>query len=198
MLVKYGVDFVTLTFYAPTELFENNSEDFDRIADEFVLCERADDTGDCVTDKKTPDGMKIASADVLEYRLYVPTEWICSSESGVSEAYYPESGKPNVTVSSYSPNNEMTVEEYFKECDKQYSEIFENYELISSEERTVGGRDAVSYTYSLTSDGKKIRIMQTVFVYSNLVYSFTYTALDGSFDAHIDDVNSMLDAFIFR
>lgn len=198
MLVKYLGDFVVLTFYAPTDMYSDNTAYFDSIADEFVLCEKTVDTGDCVTDKKTPEGMKIASSDVVEYRLYVPNTWVCSSESGTSEAYYPESGKPNVTVSSYSPDETMTAQEYFAECEKQYKDTFSDYTLISSETREVGGRDAVSYTYGATVGDVRVRIMQTVFVYSDLVYSFTYTALEDSFDAHLDDVDAMLDAFIFR
>lgn len=198
MFVKYLGDFVILTCYAPTDLYESNSEYFDKIADEFVLCEKTEVTGDCVTDKKTPEGMKIASSDVVEYRLYVPDAWICDSQSGVSEAYYPESGKPNVTVSSYSPEVSMTAEEYFSECEKEYKDKIEGYTLVSTEERTVGGRDAVSYVYDATVGETRVRVMQTVFVYSDLVYSFTYTALYDSFDVHLDDVEQMLDAFTFR
>lgn len=198
LTVKYLGDFVTLTFYAPDELYESNEEYFDKIADEFVLCEKDTDTNDCVTDKKTPDGMKIASADSVEYRLYVPVEWVCSSESGTSEAYFPESGKPNVTVSSYSPDGTVSIEDYFDDCEKQYKDTFDEYSLLASEEREVGGRRAVSYTYSVSAGGARVHIMQTVFTYRDLIYSFTYTALSESFDAHLDDVENMLDAFTFR
>ncbi len=197
-ITKYNGDFISLTIHAPKDIYDSYTDQFTSIVDAFVLCEKSESPTDEVTDKKTPEGMKIASADNIEYRMYVPSTWKCYSESGKSEAYYPESGKPNVTVTSYSPTEKMTAEEYFKECEKQYKESIEGYELLSESERTVSERDAKVYVYSAKYGNTEIRIMQTVFVYMDLVYSFTYTSLVDSFDAHLDDVNSMLDAFRFR
>lgn len=196
--VKYNGDFITLTFRAPDEKYEEYADQYQMIADAFVLCEKGETVNDCVTDKKTPEGMKIASSDVVEYRFYVPTSWICDSESGRSEAYYPESGKPNVTVTSYSPDEVMTAEEYFAECEKQYEDTIASYELLSEEERTVAERDARVYTYRAVYGEKEIRVMQTVLVYNRMVYSITYTALAESFDEHAGEVEAMLDAFRFR
>lgn len=198
IIVKYQGDFVLLTMYAPTETYDANAYMFDMIAEAFVLCEKGEPVNDCVTDKKTPDGMKIASPDNVEYRLYVPTSWVCSSQSKKAEAYFPESGRPNVTVTSYSPDEELTAEAYFEKCEKEYEDTFEGYELISSEERTVAERHAVSYVYSASVGDVRVKLMQTVLVYNGMVYSITYTALEDSFDAHLSDVAAILDAFIFR
>ena len=78
---------------------------FDEMIDVFKLCAKGEVKNDYVTDKKTPDGMKIASADALEYRFYVPTSWICDTEDGASQAYVDESGKPNVSVTAYIPDD---------------------------------------------------------------------------------------------
>ncbi len=197
-LVKYAGDFITLSFHAPADVYDDYSSQFSEIADVFVLCEKGEVVNDLVTDSKTPEGMKIASSDVLEYRFYVPTSWVCDSESGRSEAYFPESGKPNMTVTSYSPSEEMTAEQYFEMCEKQYKQSISGYEFIGASDRTVGQRAAKSYVYAATVNGVRVRIMQTVMEYSGLVYSITYTALDESFDNHMEDVGAMLDAFRFR
>ncbi len=200
LITNHGGDgeFVILSFYCPTELFDENNAQFDSIIEVFVLCEGQADTGDCVIDKKTPEGMKIASSDEIEYRLYVPNSWVCSSESGKSEAYYPESGKPNVTVTSFSPDDEMTAEEYFAMCETQYKEALSGYEFISKTDRTVAERSGVSYTYKVRYGEQSIKLMQTVFVYNQMIYSVTYTALEDRFDVHMADVNAMLNSFIFR
>ncbi len=197
-VAKYNGDFVVLTFRSPIDIYDTYAEQFGIVVEEFVLCEKAPVEGDYVTDKHTPEGMKIASADVLEYRLYVPASWVCSSESGKSEAYYPESGKPNVTVTSYSPDEAMTAEEYFAECEVQYKKEISGYELLSTADRTVAEKTAKTYTYKATYGDTDIKIMQTVFVYNQMVYSFTYTALEDSFDAHMEDVEQMLNVFRFR
>ncbi len=197
-ITKHGGDFIFLTFRAPTELYDAYSEEFDTVREEFVLREREAVPEDAVTDKKTPEGMKIASSDIIEYRFYVPSTWICYSKSGVSEAYYPESGKPNVTVTSYSPDTNMTAEEYFTSVEGQYKESLSSYELISTEDRAVADREAKTYTYTVAYGEARVKIMQTVFVYNGIIYSITYTALDESFDAHMADVGKILDEFRFR
>ncbi len=197
-ITKYNGDFIVLTFRAPTEVYTSYETQFSEVKEEFVLCEKIESTAEVLTDKKTPEGMKIASSDVLEYRFYVPNNWICDPNSGVSETYYPESGKPNVTVTSFSPDAAMTAEEYFSECDKQYKEEIEGYELISVSDRTVAERAAKSYAYRAQYGETKLKMMQTVFVYNQMVYSITYTALEDSFDLHMEDVETMLDVFRFR
>ena len=47
-------------------------------------------------------------------------------------------------------------------------------------------------------EGVSVKIMQTLFTYNQSIYSITYTALADRFDAHLEDVNRMLDTFTFR
>lgn len=196
--VLYHGDFISLNGYCATDSYSSLTSDFDQIIKEFVLCEKSDPQGEELTDKHTPDGMEIASADHIEYRLYVPKAWICHAQSGISEAYYPESGKSNVSVTSYVPENFTSIPDYFVQCEADYITTLPEYERLSSSERTVDGVSAYTYTYQTVVDGVSFRIMQTLFYYSESVYSLTYTALADNFDLHLEDVESMLDAFTFR
>lgn len=200
LMTKYSGDFIVLSFYCPSDRYEElNENQFDLITAEFRLCERESDTGDEITDKHTPEGMKIASSDKLQYVMYVPSSWICNSESGASEAYVSESGRPNVTVTAYSYDEaEMTPEQYFEKCEDEYEDVLPEYAFVESEERVVGERDAISYVYTARAGGVDVKIMQTVYEYNAMIYSFTYTALEDRFDAHLDDVEAMLNAFRFR
>ena len=191
----HGEDFVTLNFYCETDLYEANNAQFEKILSAFALRDKTV-MNDNVTDKYTPEGMKRASEEEIEYRFYVPQSWICYSESGRSEAYYPESEKPNVTVTSYAQSVIATPEEYFAIAEEEYKKSISGYELLStSEEFKVSGRKAISYTYKAIYDGVEFRIMQTVFAYNGAAYSITYTALADCFDDHLNDVNKMLEAF---
>ena len=196
--VLYNGDMISLHGYCPTERHELVREDFDNIIANFRLCEKSDPNGAEFVDKKTPDGMEIASAKQLEYRLYVPKAWICDAESGVSEAYYPESEKSNVTVTSYTPSQSVSLQSYFTQCEVEYKTTLPEYERLSESERTVAGRSAYSYTYKTVVDGVELRIMQTLFAYDSMIYSFTYTARAELFDSHMADVEAMLNAFSFR
>ena len=197
-ITKYLGDFIILTFRASSKVYEEYTEQYDMIVEAFTLCDKGEVANEEVTDKKTPSGMKIASSDIVEYRLYVPKSWQCDPENGQSDAYYPESGRPNVTVTSYSPDDVMTATEYFDECEKQYEDSLKGYELLSENDRTVASCDAKVYTYRVEYEGMRVRIMQTVLVYNQMVYSITYTAHEDSFDAHMDDVDTILDVFRFR
>lgn len=190
--------FVSLYFYYLTDRRDAVAEEFESIRAAFTLTALSEPTGDELVDKNTPEGMKIASAKGDAHRLYVPKSWICDSESGKSEAYYPESGKPNVTVTIYVPDGSMTVDEYLTSCTTRYTEALSGYEAVSTAERQVAGRRALSHTYRASYDGMSFRVMQTVLSDGQAMYSVTYTALDDRFDAHLADVERILDTFTFR
>lgn len=192
-------DMVSLHGYCPTDGWDARQEEFDEITSVFVLCDKTDPQGEELTDKDTPEGMEIASADHIEYRLYVPKTWICDAESGISEAYYPESGKSNVTVTSYTPSTSISVQEHFAACEEEYRATLPGYKRTEEPtEREVGGRTAYTYVYQTAVDGVEFRVMQTMFAYNEMIYSFTYTALAENYDLHMEDVEAMLTAFTFR
>lgn len=198
IITLHDGDVKLLTFYCPTDALEAYGGDFTAIHEAFVLKTKTETAKEPLIDKNTPEGMKIASVENVQYRLYVPMSWVCDPDSGVSEAYYPTSGKPNVTVTAYSPDGTMTVEQYFEGCEAEYKQKLAGYELLSVADRTVAERAAKSYTYRAKYGETEFKIMQTVLVYNDIVYSITYTALTDSFDTYMADVNTILDSFIFR
>ena len=198
LFTKHDGDIILLSFRCPTDEFDTYNPHFNDMIDVFALCSKGEVINDCVTDNKTPEGMKIASGDALEYRLYVPTSWITDTQNGASLAYVDESGRPNVTVTSYIPDDSMSVKQYFEKCEREYKDSISGYEFIGEAEREVGGRSATSYTYSATYDNIEIKIMQTVLVYGGRLYSVTYTCTADTFENHMEDVESILDSFRFR
>ncbi len=194
----YRGDMVSLNFYVPTKTVDSYAAIVDSVISEFVLCEKAESEGDEVTDKKTPEGMKIASGDKLEYRLYVPMSWICDSESGKSEAYYPESEKSNVTVTSYSPDKSMNTSDYVGKCEEEYAKSLKGYELLEKTELKVASRDAIAITFRANYDGINVTVKQVSFIYGEMVYSITYTARAELFETHLEDVDKIISEFTFR
>lgn len=198
--LKYKGDIITLNIYVAGNLAETFKTDIEGIVKNFTLCEKAEPKNDCVTDKKTPEGMKIASSDKLEYRLFVPTSWICYSESGMSEAYYPESQKTNVTLTSYSPNEKMTLEEYYDTCIAEYEKTVNEFTVIAKNETKVAGKNAISLEFSAKYGEKVVKIRQVMLfaTQNELFYNFTYTAVEENYSLHMADFDKMLDSFIFR
>lgn len=191
-------DVIILSFYCATSKYsEEYATVFEEIRSEFVLTEKKVADSEIV-DKKTPEGMKIASPDGIEYVFYVPKTWVTDTSDKLSDAYFPESERSNVTATAFAPDGSMTVEQYFDACEEIYERDISGYEFISEAARTVDGKEATSFTYKAVYGEAAYRIMQTVVYYNDMFYSITYTALDGVFDSHMDDVEKMLDSFNFR
>ena len=195
---RHGDDFVSLYFYYLTSQKDAVSEAFESIRAAFVLCEHKAPAQSDLVDDKTPEGMKIASGKNDAHRLYVPTSWVCFPESGRTEAYVDESGKPNVTVTLTVPDTSMSIDEYLTSCKTRYAEALAGYEEIETRDREVAGRRAISTTYRAVYDGVAFRIMQTVLSDGDAMYSVTYTALEDRYDTYLADVEQMLGVFTFR
>ena len=199
----YKNDAIVLSMYTATEKKSECAESFDKIRNEFEFCEKKIINNE-ERDKNTPEGMKNASDGDLQYVCYVPKSWVTDLGNKMTYAYVDESGKPNVTVTALSLDGDITAEQYFSNCEVEYKKNFpdkdgvKGYERLTSKPRKVAGCDAISYEYRMRYDGADYRIMQTVLIYNSLAYSITYTALDDSYDAHIDDVEKILTSFKFR
>lgn len=195
---KSGSNVIMLSFYGITsQLTDEYYNMFEQIRNEFVFCDSKPAADTPKTDKKTPAGMKIASFDSAQYVFYVPTEWKCALSDKLTEAHTADN-KANITVTAYALETDMTAEQYFTESEKIYARDIKGYERLGEAKRTVGGREAISYTYKALYGGVEYRIMQTVFYYNGQIYSVTYTAAAENFDTHTAAVAKMLDAFRFR
>jgi hypothetical protein len=202
---KHKGDFVSLTLYATNEAMTVYENFIKEIKENFKLADKTNVKGDEVVDKKTPEGMKIASSDIVEYRFYVPKSWICFSESELSSAYYPETEKTNVSVTSYSPSSEekgMSLEDYYKKCMDEYKKTIKGFpEVITvTDGLTVAKKDAKSVEFTAEYDEVTYKIRQ-VMLYAGqngLFYTFTYTATEQNYALHMADFDAMLGAFTFR
>ena len=200
-ITKHKGDMISLSFYVSTETPEMFADGIEQILTYFTLADKVAPTGNNKVDKHTPEGMKIASSDSLEYRLYVPTAWICDSESGISEAYYPESGKSNVTVTSYSPSEPMTLEDYLSLCDENYENTVNGYTVTEiKQDLSVAGKDACELNFTAKYGETEYVIRQVIVYYPQLelFYNITYTATSENFPLHTADFEAIVEAFTFR
>jgi hypothetical protein len=143
--------------------------------------------------------MKKASDDDVQYACYVPKSWVTDLSDKLTYAYYPESGKPNITVTCFSPSKDnITPEEYFEQCEIEYKKNLVGYDRFGETSRKVAERNAISYQYKTVYGGSEYKIMQTVLIYNSLAYSITYTAKADAYEAHLADVELILNNFRFR
>ncbi len=201
---KWQGDFVTLNIYTTGNAYELYGDYITAIVDNFTLAKRDDSADVLVTDKKTPEGMRIASSEIVEYRLYVPKAWVCNPNSGVSEAYHPET-RANVTVTSFSPNDEVkgkTLAEYCDYCVSEYEKTVNGFSIVEkvAGDTKAAGKDTMLLTFTSEYDGVSYKICQVMFYAAeyDLFYTMTYTATAEDFDTHFEDFRAMVSAFCFR
>ena len=200
---QYGKDSVILlSFYCPTDRYEDYEDDITRMKTEFVILENAKDNNDKVVDEDTPKGMKNASFEGGEYAFYVPESWKTDMSDKMTEATS-KNGKCNVTVTCFVPSFEMTVGEYFELCEAQYkTDLGGTYERLEDETAKVhintvtaaeDEKNATTFVYKLTIEENTYKLSQTIFYYNGVFYSITYTALsEKDFDDNLADLNKMI------
>ena len=149
---------------------------------------------------EAPDGMKLASNDNVAYRFFVPVSWKLNNLEQIYAAYV-EADRSSVSVAPYMPESEMRVGEYFALCEEQLEATADKdgYKLISTVENVdLGGEVATAYTYRYTVGGRDFYCMQVIAAHGSMIYCVTYTASPAYFEAHLDEVNAIVDAFEFR
>ncbi len=169
------------------------------------------------TSDVVPDGMQSATCDGADYRLYVPTTWNLNTAYGVSGAYYNLSVQSTVSVVKY-PLTDAIKEGLLgagigeKDTGARLDWYFENellppvanlatggVKVVEEEDRAtvLGDVNARRYRYSANIGGESLAFLQVIGERNGAFYVFSYTADAELFESLMENVNSMLSAFLF-
>lgn len=153
-----------------------------------------------IPDVDTPDGMRLVTTNDVPYRFFAPTDWLWEEGSAASTVYVSEEDRSNVSVIGYVPDDEgYSVADYWESCEKHYKDALDDYVLTATDgEQTMGGRRATVYEFTYSLGGVTYKCRQTVCVFSYMIVTMTYTALEENYDAHLADAEAMQAAFAFR
>ena len=151
-----------------------------------------------------PEGMKEASGDSVDYNFYVPSGWICDTANGATSAYYSETDRSNVSVMSFSTKySDDTLADWWKNYEADFKSVYTDFKEISKENIIVDGVAALKTVFQGTLEGYTYQFMQVaavkdVFLSKPQIYIFTYTSVPEAYESHLEDVQSMIDAFDFH
>ncbi len=151
-----------------------------------------------------PDGMQVVSSGDVAYNFFVPGGWVPTENNGIFGAYYSNTDKSNMTVSTLYPGGElMSINDYWTTLEASYNETFKNFTLIEAPENNesniiFGERGAFKYVFSADIDGESYKIMQILTVDGSLFYTFTYTAKADLYESHLADVEKTVTEFEFK
>ena len=207
VMARYNGSMYILLYSAPKDYYDSHIEEVEgnsdgagvipyfRFAEPYLSGENREFPDKVVS----PKGMKLISTEERAYRFFVPEIWVVNNRAESTAAYYSESDRSNVSVQMYMTSDEsQTVEEYFSSCEETYKAKFSSYELISEDEVEICGVKTKQYVISLTTSGEDYRMLQAIVKKGAMFYVVTYTALDENYDAHIADVEKMIENFEIR
>lgn len=209
VMARYEGEMYVFVYSAPEEYYDSHIEEVEGNSDGagiipyFVFADAyvSEDEKKYSDKVKVPAGMKLISTDERAYRFFVPQEWKVNDRTDMSAAYYSESDKSNVSVQLYicgTGDPVHSVETYFDRCMSSYGELFATCELVSESDVEMSGIDAKKYIMDVTSGGVEYKLLQAIVQKGDAIYCMTYTATADNFDAHIADVEKMIEVFEIR
>ncbi len=154
----------------------------------------------CSEDKYVPIGMKAISSDIIDYKIYIPTEWTADLSAGVVSAYYSDTDHSSINVTAFQLDSaETTASEFWKSYEEALKQTISELEyVVEAETMLWDGKGAEKYVYTGKLAGSEYKFMQVLMVTSGTVYIFTYTSTPELYDSHIEDVNKIIENMSFE
>ncbi len=148
----------------------------------------------CGKDNGAPAGMITASSEGADYYFFVPDDWTVDLSTKASGAYYGESDSSSVSVISWDLDNTVsTLDDWWNINLSDIELVFKDVTVVSEENTTVSELYAKKYTYTASLGEFDYKIIQVACIKNSTVYVFTYTSTLEYFDAHLDEVDMMLE-----
>ena len=161
-------------------------------------------------DADAPDGMKKVDAPSTNYTIYVPQSWTVDMSTGVISAYASMTDRANISFTGFAlEDRATTLDSFWSGYAEEFASTFgdsmvyfdengkETSEPVAAK-TTLGGLEANKYVYRARVTGEVYKFMQVACIAAGNVYLITYTAVDSNYDAHLSEVNDILNNFKFN
>jgi len=145
-------------------------------------------------------GMKLISNNFVTYNLYVPDDWIVTSDdsTGYMGAYVSETDRSNISVTAFEFKEQMTTDEFWEKYKQDFEETFSDMEFETISKILLSGYEANCYEYTAALMGVAYKFMQVVRIHGGTVYIMTYTAIPDNYEKNLEDVAQIINKFRFK
>lgn len=153
----------------------------------------------CAKQEDVPTGMKLASGEIVAYRLYIPQNWTVDMSTGVTSAYVSASDRSNLSVVFFD-TTEAEGEDpaaYFARYRKEYQETLGEMSEPEESDAKLDGTDAKQYVYSAKVAGTEYKFLQIFCVKDRRIYLLTFTATPEKYEEHQEKLGIILANFRF-
>lgn len=174
-------------------------------------------TASCTkTELDSPIGMKLASAEVADYYLYVPDSWVIAQQTGMTSAYASVSDSTNVSCACYTVKNpdiyaidtsdDSSMSEdvlyalnFWTGYRSELTAALPGYTEIGTPSQVkLDGRDAVVYTYTATLSSVNYKFSCVVCIINYKAYLLTFTSTAEAYANHSESFTEMINHFKFQ
>ena len=146
-----------------------------------------------------PKGYQIASVSDCDYVLYVPDTWMVDNQTLYTSAYHSSGDPTSISVTAGGMNFEdKTVEDWWKGYEEQFSEAFDSYELLSTEDAKLGGVDGKKFTYTAKMADGQYNFICIAVVRNDYVYYMLYTSTPEKYEAPLETLDEVVSYFEFK
>ena len=170
-----------------------------KILSALILCILLISTLASCSQSDVPEGYQLVALEGDCFRLYVPTQWVPNTTSGVTGAFYSSTDDSSVAVYVADDAGELSISEYWAVCNERYAEELEEYTPSEKVENIVlGGQPAEKHIFTahrtVYSEIEKKNItsvyvfMQVMAKYKGNMYILIYTAKEENYDSHLETV----------
>lgn len=150
-------------------------------------------------DPDTPSGMKLASSEDTDYRMYVPENWRVDKSTLYTAAYYSSGDATSISATAYGMNyDDTTVDDWFEGFTEEFKEIYTDVTEAKAEEAKLGGVDGKKYTFSGTLNEKVYNYIIVAVLRQNYIYYITYTSTPEYYSDHLEELDDVIRYFEFK
>ncbi len=158
----------------------------------------------CSKGDAIPDGYQYATCKGEYFRLFIPTQWRTSTESGVSGGYYSLAEGTAVSMAEVvfdapAADGEAvtaSLEDFYAAHVAGISSM-SGYKAEKEFDATLGSYKAKDITYAAVKSGETHRFRQVLTKVEGRFYLFTYSSKAESFDRWLDTVDGILENIMF-
>lgn len=150
------------------------------------------------SDIKVPNGMQLCTNDVINYNLFVPSEWTPSISTGAVGAYCSAEDPTNVSVMAWNVDSSMTLDAWWDGYVTDFELVFDEMTVVSSETTTLGDVAAKKYTYTAKLGEHEYYYVQCACIHWSMVYVLTFTSTPENYETHTEDLADILEYFEFH
>ena len=151
------------------------------------------------TEVDVPDGMILASSDIVDYYLFVPEGWRVDMSGGMVAAYKSAEDPTSVSVMTWeTPYADDTPADVWEMYKGEFESVFSDFTVESSTSMLLDGGAAEKYVYTGTLAGNTFRYTQVITVRHSAAYLITVTEITSSTADHTEDITAILDNFRWK